>query len=195
MMLIGTQPRMHFSHGPVPRRHALMQWKQSRSTVSWMTARSRGSRGGYPGLSLDEWDPSGSVVMGASGTASMPHAMPLGFDPMARAGAASHWRDPGGAPGRMAFYDGAAYDPGGYYRAANEFGAYRPGAGYGVSGVYGGMPASQNAAFHPSMHGNPAAVYGNATQWAPWEHHAAPFGGAPGYAGDPRAAYLSLIHI
>ena len=45
MMLIGTQPRMHFSHGPVPRRHALMQWKQSRSTVSWMTARSRGSRG------------------------------------------------------------------------------------------------------------------------------------------------------
>ena len=143
---------------------------------------SRGSRGGYPGLSLDEWDPSVSVMMGASGTASMSHAIRPGFDPR-RSGATSHWRD-GSAPGQLPFYDGAAYRPGAYYRAG-EIGAYQPGAGYGISGVYGGIPASQNAAFHPSM--PPAAAYGNATPWAPWEHHAAPFGGAPGYAGDPRA--------
>ena len=145
---------------------------------------SRGSRGGYPGLSLDEWDPSGSVAMGASGTASMPHAMRPGFDPR-RAGATGHWQD-ASAPGQMAFYDGAAYDRGLLYYRAGEFGAYHPAPGYGVSGVYGGVPASQPAAFHPAAL-NPAAAYGNANQWASWEHHAARFGGAPGYAGGPRA--------
>ena len=145
---------------------------------------SRGSRGGYPGLSLDEWDPSGSVAMGASGTASMPHAMRPGFDPR-RAGATGHWQD-ASAPGQMAFYDGAAYDRGLLYYRAGEFGAYHPAPGYGVSGVYGGVPASQPAAFHPAAL-NPAAAYGNANQWASWEHHAARFGGAPGYAGGPGA--------
>ncbi len=145
---------------------------------------SRGSRGGYPGLSLDEWDPSGSVAMGASGTASMPHAMRPGFDPR-RAGATGHWQD-ASAPGQMAFYDGAAYDRGLLYYRASEFGAYHPAPGYGVSGVYGGVPASQPAAFHPAAL-NPAAAYGNANQWASWEHHAARFGGAPGYAGGPGA--------
>ena len=146
---------------------------------------SRGSRGGYPGLSLDDWDPSGSVVLGAAGTPSMPHGMRPGFDPR-RAGATSHWRD-ASAPGQIGFYDGAAYDPGGYYRAG-DFGAYHhhPGAGYGISGMYGGVTGSQSAAFHPSMPPTPA--YGNANQWASWEHHAARFGGAPGFAGDPRAA-------
>jgi RNA recognition motif-containing protein len=146
---------------------------------------SRGARGVYPTLSLDDWDPSGSVAPGATGTTSMPHAMPPGFDPR-RAGATSHWRD-ASAPGQIRFYDGAAYDTGGYYRAG-EFGAYHqhPSAGYGMSGMYGGVIGSQTNAFHPSM--PPAQAYGNANQWASWEHHAARFGGAPGFAGDPRAA-------
>jgi RNA recognition motif-containing protein len=122
--------------------------------------------------------------MGASGTASMPHAMRPGFDPR-RAGATGHWQD-ASAPGQMAFYDGAAYDRGLLYYRAGEFGAYHPAPGYGVSGVYGGVPASQPAAFHPAAL-NPAAAYGNANQWASWEHHAARFGGAPGYAGGPGA--------
>ena len=145
---------------------------------------SRGSRGGYPGLSLDEWDPSESVAMGASGTVSMPRAMHPGFDPR-RAGATGHWQD-ASAPGQMPFYDGAAYDRGLLYYRAGEFGAYHPAPGYGVSGVYGGVPASQPAAFHPAAL-NPAAAYGNANQWTSWEHHAARFGGAPGYAGGPGA--------
>ena len=103
--------------------------------------------------------------MGASGTASMSHAIRPGFDPR-RSGATSHWRD-GSAPGQLPFYDGAAYRPGAYYRAG-EIGAYQPGAGYGISGVYGGIPASQNAAFHPSM--PPAAAYGRAR--APVPMHA-----------------------
>jgi RNA recognition motif-containing protein len=122
--------------------------------------------------------------MGASGTASMPHAMRPGFDPR-RTGATGHWQD-ASAPGQMAFYDGAAYDRGLLYYRAGEFGAYHPAPGYGVSGVYGGVPASQPAAFHPAAL-NPAAAYGNANQWASWEHHAARFGGAPGYAGGPGA--------
>ena len=122
--------------------------------------------------------------MGASGTVSMPRAMHPGFDPR-RAGATGHWQD-ASAPGQMAFYDGAAYDRGLLYYRAGEFGAYHPAPGYGVSGVYGGVPASQPAAFHPAAL-NPAAAYGNANQWTSWEHHAARFGGAPGYAGGPGA--------
>ena len=126
--------------------------------------------------------------MGASGTVSMPRAMHPGFDPR-RAGATGHWQD-ASAPGQMAFYDGAAYDRGLLYYRAGEFGAYHPAPGYGVSGVYGGVPASQPAAFHPAAL-NPAAAYGNANQWTSWEHHAARFGGAgvrrrPRGAGAPR---------
>ena len=145
---------------------------------------SRGSRGGYPGLSLDEWDPSESVAMGASGTVSMPRAMHPGFDPR-RAGATGHWQD-ASAPGQMPFYDGAAYDRGLLYYRAGEFGAYHPAPGYGVSGVYGGVPASQPAAFHPAAL-NPAAAYGNANQWTSWEHHAARFGARRGTPAAPGA--------